>query len=118
VSRSLTVCFFWLPLAASAYFAFAPDPPSVTSGFDDRILHGFTFSYLTASLCFSYYRSAPIWPALSWLAAYGVLIEVVQLFEVARSFELGDLVVDALGIAVGSTLYLAGSLLLDRRRNR
>ena len=115
MKAGVAILFFWVPLGISAYFAFVPDPSAVPSEFDDRLLHGFTFTYLTAALCFTYYEARVFWPASVWMLGYGVLIEVVQFFEPERSFELGDLGIDVLGIALGIAVFLAVTTVRGKR---
>ncbi|MEZ5560081.1 MAG: VanZ family protein [Pseudomonadales bacterium] len=101
--RALRTCLllgFWLPLAICTYMAFAPHPPDAVFRISDVVLHGFAFTYLTFALCLAH--PAPRWwlPGL-WMLGYGASIEVVQMFEVERSAELKDLMVDLLGILTG-----------------
>ncbi len=41
----------------------------------------------------------------AWMLAYGIAIELIQSFEPTREAELKDLIVDAIGIALGLGLY-------------
>ena len=42
-----------------------------------------------------------VWAAVLWMLAFGVAIEVAQLFVAGRSGDLADLVPDSVGIAIG-----------------
>jgi len=95
---------FWVPLFISMYFAFTSRVHSITSDYSDVVLHAFAFTYLTASLGLAHFRNASRYLAAVWMVAYALFIECVQYFLPARSFELGDLGVDVVGILVGLIL--------------
>jgi len=42
-----------------------------------------------------------VWAAVLWMLAFGVAIEVAQLFVAGRSGDLADLLPDSVGIAIG-----------------
>lgn len=96
---------FWPALVIATYFAFAPKSAQPSVEVSDVLTHGFAFVYLTLALSAAHYRSGRSWAPAAWMAGYGVLIEMVQLFLPDRAFELKDLLVDAAGIAIGTTLY-------------
>jgi len=94
---------FWFPLAVCTWLALMPSPPDAVARISDVLLHAFAFAYLTFALGLA-------WPALRlrWLIglllAYGVGIEVVQSLGSARVASLQDLLVDAVGVALGLLL--------------
>ena len=111
---------FWVPLATCAGVAFTPDPTGTLGRLSGPVAHLLAFAYLTGALFPAHFR----WPrggmartrraadgeataarcvlaAILWMLAFGVLIEVGQLFVAGRSGELADLLPDAAGIALG-----------------
>ncbi len=125
---ALRVCLrtgFWLPLAVCTYLALTPSPPDAVSRVSDVVLHAAAFTYLTFALTLAHPGTSGV-VAGAWMLGYGLLLEVVQSFEPARSAELKDLLVDLAGIAAGLILArVAGTpsrRLLGRRlpgrRNR
>jgi len=108
--KALRLCLlsgFWLPLGACTYLALTPSPPDAVFRISDILLHIFAFAYLTFALTLAYPPRRTVLPGV-WMLGYGLLIEVLQSFEPARSAEVKDAIVDLLGIGVG--LLLARSL--------
>tara|TARA_B100000700_G_scaffold275159_1_gene320753 strand:- start:1690 stop:2040 length:351 start_codon:yes stop_codon:yes gene_type:complete len=68
--------------------------------FSDKLLHFFCFLYLTCIswLCRIIYKE--LWLYVIVLA-YGILIEIIQIYIPYRSFEFLDIFADFLGILVG-----------------
>jgi len=95
---------FWVPLFISMYFAFTSREHSITTSYSDVVLHGFAFTYLTATLGLSHFRSVGMYLPAMWMMGYAFLIEGVQYFLPARNFELGDIGVDVVGILFGLLL--------------
>jgi len=101
--RVLRFCLqvgFWLPLAVCTYLALTPSPPESVFQIGDVFLHAFAFTYLTFSLNLAYPSQRGLRLG-AWMLGYGLLLEVVQSFEAARSAELKDLLVDLVGICLG-----------------
>ena len=101
--RVLRFCLlggFWVPLVACTYLALTPSPPQSVFQVGDVVLHAFAFTYLTFSLSLAHPSQRALVPGL-WMLGYGLLLEVVQSFEAARSAELKDLMVDLVGICLG-----------------
>lgn len=101
--RVLRICLrtgFWLPLAVCTYLALTPSPPESIFQVGDVILHAFAFTYLTFCLSLAHPSQRALMPGL-WMLGYGLLLEVVQSFEAARSAEVKDLLVDLVGICLG-----------------
>ena len=101
LARALLILAFWLPWVLCTYLAFTPGPPEALFRVSDILLHGFAFSYLTFALGLAHRRKDRLWAA-AWMVAYGAAIELVQYFELGRSAELKDLLVDVAGIGVGA----------------
>jgi VanZ family protein len=97
---------FWLAVLFASYMAFAPHKaiPIPFLQVSGVILHAVTFVVLTYGLRLAYLPKA-------WLAAsacmllYGVGIEIVQGFTPERASELNDVIMDILGIAIGTAAY-------------
>ena len=117
--RILAGVAFWGGISVCTWLALVPDPPATgVFSVGDVVLHAAAFIYLsiTLALFLRSARSRPLpWSVLSGaglaLLAYGLAIEIGQLFVAERSAELKDLVVDAGGIVVG---LLAARWLDDR----
>jgi len=93
--------------------AMAPEmwPWSQNRGLDwfpnDKWAHGFTFALLAIWYSGQYARRSYWWLALG-LLIFGALIEACQSMVTYRTAETGDLIADALGIAVGISIGLIG----------
>jgi VanZ family protein len=81
-----------------------PRPPEVLDRVPDWTSHGATY----AVVAFLASRSAVllgVTPAAPWAAGYavahGCLLELLQMLVPTRSAELGDIVADAVGAAIG-----------------
>ena len=97
--------------------AFAPPKAIPNLQLSGVILHAVTFVVLTYGLRMAYLPKAWL-TASACMLLYGVGIEVVQGFTPERVSELNDVIVDVLGIAIGTAVYrLIGpwSLELARR---
>lgn len=105
---------FWLPLAICTWLALAPKPPELpVFKLGDVVLHAFAFTYLSFAFLLAY-QSRSMMQCAALMFGYGLLIELVQSFEVERSAELKDLAVDLAGILAG--LLLAKFLVSPLRR--
>ena len=71
--------------------------------FIDKLLHFFCFLYLIIITWLSRIISKELWLYVIVLA-YGILIEIVQIYIPYRSFEFLDIFADFLGILAGSFL--------------
>ena len=105
---------FYLPLVVCTYLALIPEPPqNAVFQVSDIILHTLAFTYLTFALCLMRLAAQPDTATLGWplarnvflvMLGYGVFLELVQGIIPARTAELKDLGVDALGIGFGLLL--------------
>ncbi len=68
--------------------------------FSDKLLHFFCFLYLTILSWLSRIIYKELWLYVIVLA-YGILIEIIQIYIPYRSFEFLDIFADFLGILVG-----------------
>ena len=96
---------FWIPLALCAGAALSANPSGTVASLSGAAAHSIAFAYLAAALFAAHFRTGPTVAVVLWLLAFGVLIEVGQTFVDGRSGELLDVVVDALGIAIGCVGY-------------
>ena len=104
MSGALLKLGFWLPLLICTWLALAPDPPEVpVFKVSDVVLHAFAFSYLSFTLAVAYPQRSLL-QVFCLMFGYGLLIELVQSFEIARTAELKDLLVDIAGIGFGLLL--------------
>ncbi len=104
MSGALLKLGFWLPLVICTWLALVPDPPEVpVFKVSDVVLHAFAFSYLSFTLAVAYPQRSLL-QVFCLMFGYGLLIEVVQSFEIARTAELKDLLVDIAGIGFGLLL--------------
>ena len=71
--------------------------------FSDKLLHFFCFLYLTAISWMSRIIDKELWLYVIVLA-YGILIEIVQIYIPYRSFEFLDIFADFLGVLAGNFL--------------
>lgn len=104
--RAERICLgaaFWLPLSLCTYLALTPSPPQAALHVTDVTLHTLAFTYLTFALGLAYPGTSR-WRLVGWMFAYGLMLEVLQSFEPARSAELKDLAVDVGGILLGLLL--------------
>lgn len=99
---------FWVPLAICLGVAVTPDPTGMVASLSGMIAHIFAFAYLTVALFQAHFPwngdASParcVWAAVLWMLAFGVAIEVAQLFVAGRSGDLADLLPDGVGIAIG-----------------
>ncbi len=106
--RAVPVAAFWIPLALCMGIAFIPNPTgtaAVLSG--GTVAHLAAFAYLAAALFRAHFRNGPMLDVVLWLFAFGVLIEVAQIFVEGRTGEFLDLAINAVGIAIGCAIYSA-----------
>ena len=105
VVRMVVKAAFWIPLAICTAVACTPSPAGVLAGLSGVVAHTVAFFYLALALCFAHFRRGPLLGAALWLFAFGVLLEVAQLFVSGRSGEFSDLAIDAAGIGFGCVVY-------------
>lgn len=98
--RACLLAGFWVPLAACTYLALSPSPPETVFRVSDVLLHAGAFTYLTFALTLAHPRASGL-VAGGWMLGYGLLLELLQSFEPARTAELKDVLVDVVGIGAG-----------------
>lgn len=96
-------------LATISVLALLPGDAAPDLGLADKWQHTLAFTALGAAALWSLRPAArAVGAAAAALLAYGGAIELLQLLVPGRHAEWGDLLVDAIGIALGMTL--AGAL--------
>jgi len=98
---------FWIPLGLCTAVAFQANPTGVAAVLSGMLAHAGAFAYLAIALFLAHYRNGPAVVVGLWMLAFGVAIEVGQTFIPGRGGELFDVLVDAVGIAVGCLAYQA-----------
>jgi VanZ family protein len=73
--------------------------------FSDKLLHFFCFLYLIIISWLSRIINKELWLYVIVLA-YGILIEIIQIYIPYRSFEFLDIFADFLGVLVGNFLII------------
>lgn len=100
----LLVWLFWIALAISLAVASDPHPIHVPWNPGDKLQHMMAFAALTLVGRAAYFRERWL-PLLGGLAAFGALIEFVQMIPVLhRDAELLDWVADCSAMLVTATL--------------
>ena len=84
--------------------AFAPQKTIPNLNVSFLLLHALTFTVLTFGLRLAYLPQAWL-KAGAWMLFYGLAIEVVQGFTPDRASELEDVVLDIVGIILGTALF-------------
>ena len=74
--------------------------PEYSVNYNDKLLHFFCFLYLTTICWLSRIVHKDLWLYVIVLA-YGILIEIVQIYIPYRSFEFLDIFADFIGISAG-----------------
>nr|MBA2599586.1 VanZ family protein [Actinomycetota bacterium] len=116
----------WLLLALVVFLSLVPESPVALSDGVDKIAHGFAYAALTLSFLLAgvwrpgrgrgRYPMGAIWIVVAAVAV-GVAIEIVQDIESYRSMDAFDAVADALGAAVGASIWAALKI-VDGSKNR
>lgn len=99
----------WLLVAVVAYLSLVSDPPIIDVGGSDKVAH--LLAYGTLMLWFL--QLYPIYrrPIIAvGLIAMGILLEFLQGFTAARSYEYMDMVANAGGVMLG---WLSGKTRLS-----
>jgi len=103
--QALVKAAFWIPLALCLALALAPNPSALSASMSGSAAHAAAFTYLSAALFPAHFKNGPALAVALWLFAFGVLIEVAQLFVAGRSGDFADLLSDAAGITAGCVVH-------------
>jgi VanZ family protein len=94
-----------LLVVAVGYLALTPHPPEGIDTGWDKLNH--VLAFMALAFCAGLSAPASLSArrlSMCGLLAYGALIEVLQLYVPGRSSEWGDLLADAIGIALGAAI--------------
>jgi len=108
-ARRAWLVVLWLLIATIGVLATAPAPAEVGLGWD-KLNHAVAFAALALAAGLAH-PHRPHLRITAWLAllGYGALIEGLQSLVPARTADWGDLLADAVGIAIGAALATAMS---------
>jgi VanZ family protein len=102
-----------LSILAISFLATTETYPTSQSLIDDKLLHFLCFAYLTVIFKLAQFIDQDFWLYVIVLA-YGILIEIVQMYLPYRSFEFLDIFADLMGIlCAGFLLKLAKDLYIS-----
>jgi VanZ family protein len=87
-----------------SFLATSETNPISQNFIDDKLLHFLCFAYLTLIFKLTQFIQQDFWLYVIVLA-YGILIEIVQMFLPYRSFELLDIFADFMGILCSGLLF-------------
>lgn len=95
---------WWTALVSIYIAAILPQEMAPNIGnLSDKLHH--LLAFLVLGILFQFAYVLRFWYAFFLLTAFGMVIEVSQLFTVNRSGEIADVVADIVGIFIGLTLY-------------
>ena len=100
MNRRAGLALGWAWVAAILYLSFTPAPPNVGVEGGDKLGHLFAYAALAYWFGQFYSGRARLFYAVGFVAM-GVAIEFVQGALGYRSFEVADMVANALGVAAG-----------------
>ena len=93
---------FWLAVAITLYFAWAPHPPTLLP--TDKYQHALAFAVLAGVATLGWPKTR-WWMTAALLAAFGALIEVVQAIpSVHRDADVHDWYADVIAVAFALVL--------------
>ena len=99
--RAAALAGGWLYAAAIVFLSLTPRPPDPGFAFGDKLGHFFAYSLLMFWFCHLYrYRYTRLAYGIGWVML-GVAIEFAQGATASRSFELGDMAANSLGVLFG-----------------
>ena len=84
-----------------SFLAISETNPTSQNFIDDKLLHFLCFAYLTLIFKLTQFIQQDFWLYVIVLA-YGILIEIVQMYLPYRSFEFLDILADFMGILFAS----------------
>jgi len=108
--RSLSLAVTLLLSATYLWVGTRPENPAVVREVNDKVLHAGSYALLsvTAGAGAAALGLAPA-PLIGWgyAVGHGALLEAVQHFTPPRTAEVGDVLADAAGAALGALALLA-----------
>jgi VanZ family protein len=100
MNRRAGLALGWAWAAAIVFLSLIPSPPAAGFEGGDKLAHFFAYAALTYWFSQFYFHSTRLLYALGF-AAMGVGLEFAQGALGYRSFELADMIANALGVAAG-----------------
>ena len=111
-ARALWLAIGWGLVAAIVWLSVTPGPPDLGIEHGDKLGHLAAYGAAMFWFCQLYPRLATRAAYAAGLIAMGVALEFVQRALGYRSFEVLDMVADAIGVALGFAAALAAPPLL------
>jgi VanZ family protein len=102
--RRVYVAFGWGLVAATVWLSLTPAPPKVDIDQGDKLGHLVAYGGVMYWFCLLYTRMKTRAAYALGFIALGIAIEFVQGWSGYRSFEVADMVADALGVFAGWSL--------------
>jgi VanZ family protein len=99
--RALWFAVGWAIAAAIVWLSVTPAPPKVDFDQSDKVGHLIAYGGLMFWFCQLYVRSKTRLAYAAGFIALGVALEFVQRALGYRSFEVADMIADALGVLAG-----------------
>ena len=113
--RGLWLVGGWLLCAAIIWLSLTPSPPSIAIEHGDKLGHLLAYGSLMFWFCQLYAERGARLACAIGFAAMGVALEFVQGALGYRTFEVGDMLANALGVLVGwAAVQVTGSSLFSR----
>ncbi|NQD38438.1 VanZ family protein [Permianibacter sp. IMCC34836] len=112
-SNTLQKTLFWLACATVAIGSLTPGDSLPPIGSNDKLLHLLGHGGLAFLGGFAYARR--VWLLVPALAAFGALLEVLQLMVPNRSFDWLDMVANVSGVLLATALVQAIQWFARRR---
>lgn len=115
--RRVVLAAFWIPLAICVIVACSPETAVPGPRIGGTLAHVAAFTYLAWVLFPAHFPAIPAADSAGssdtrrflavalWMLAFGVVIEVLQVFVAGRHGTAMDLLPDAAGIALGCAAY-------------
>ena len=113
--RRLFLAIGWAMIAVILWLSLTPQPPQVDFEHSDKVGHFLAYGGLMYWFCQIYRTSRARLACAAAFIAMGIAIEFVQRWTGYRSFEVYDMVADAIGVLLGWAVALALPPLLNRR---
>jgi VanZ family protein len=103
-ARQLWLFVGWTMVVSVIYLSVAPVAMDTGVEQGDKFLHGLAYGALMLWFANLYERTTQRWMLAVAFVALGIALEFVQGWTGYRSFEIADMLADAVGVAVGWVL--------------
>jgi len=112
--RAFLVAIGWALVGLILWLSLTPQPPQIDFEQSDKVGHFLAYGGLMFWFCQMYHRSRTRLAYAAGFIAMGIAIEFLQRATGYRSFEVYDMVADALGVALGWAAALAAGRVRSR----